>query len=203
MNECITNSRKTATRVIFKETRQAGYEVKKLMIAAREHAEQVISAAKAEAETIRTSAYQEGMDAGKKEAMSLVLDANRYRADLEMSSRREIVNLCMTLVQKLVAIHKRDYPQWIVDRVVLGLKSLKENRAIKVRINPQDLEMYKDRLQTIADDEAWNSTVRFIADSSLETGDCVFESQSGEIDSRTSACMKLLEQFLTDTLSDD
>lgn len=189
-------------RIITRENRKASEEAAKLISVSKAEAERITQTAEEDAERIRKEAINDGYENGKKQAMGMILDAIRYREYLEQSAQSEILVLCMTIVRKLVAVHQQDYPQWIADRIRHGLSMLKEQRAVTVRLNPDDWQSYQDRIVELAKKETLVSNVRFVPDESLNRGDCVFASQCGELDGRIVNTMEWLSEHLSDCVSE-
>ena len=113
-----------------------------------------------------------------------------------MSAEGEIINLCMTLLEKMVAIHQQNCHQWVIGRVAMGLRELRDQRIIRVRLNPKDLENNRARLLEAGIEETLGSAIHFCEDSSLTSGDCVFESNSGQIDARVTDCLATIRDHL-------
>lgn len=192
----------TPARIITRENRKASEEAAKLIASSRDEAERIIKTAEEDAGRIRQEALNDGYETGKKQAITMILDAIRYREYLEQSAQSEMLVLCMTIVRKLVAVHQQDYPQWIADRIRHGLSMLKEQRAVTVRLNPDDWQLYQDRIMELAKGETLVSNVRFVPDESLNHGDCVFESPCGELDGRIVNTMEWLSEHLSDYVSE-
>ena len=185
-----------SSRVIFQETLRNTRENVKLVEASHLEAQRVIHAAISKAESIKKAAREEGLDEGKREAMQTILSANRYRTEQEMSVESQIIRLCIALLEKMVAIHQQDYTQWVIGRVAMGLRELRDQRIVRVRLNPRDLETYRIRLLEVASEESFGSSIHFSEDSSLSSGDCVFESNSGIINARITDCLAIIKEHL-------
>jgi len=193
----------SAPRVLLNETRHAAREAEKMISTAGLVAEKLIEQAKTQADAIRKKARIEGLASGKQEAMTIILESNSYRKRLEEDAKLELIDLCITLLKKITAIHRSNYREWIVDRVKIGLNDLRDQRFVKVRINPEDLRLFREKILESAQIATLDATVSLVSDPSLQNGDCVFESPAGTINSCVSECIKVIRTHILNTLNDD
>lgn len=194
--ECITGP-----RIISAEALNAFSETEKIVKSAKQKAESILSHAEKEASQMRSKGFKEGLSAGKSKAISVILMANRYRSRLEQDAVKDIIALCMDIVELFIRTCQKEHENWLEERVRKGLSDLFDQRSVTVKLNPKDWQSHQDILQQIAAGSLLEGSVKFFPDSDIDAGDCVFESAAGTIDASITQCINGIKQFLLETES--
>jgi flagellar biosynthesis/type III secretory pathway protein FliH len=190
---------KSYSRIISGDVLNAYGETRKIIESARREASELIKNAEKKASFIRSKAYRDGLNAGKSDAIGVMLLANRHRLVMEQTAVNDLIDLCMDIVESFIRIYQKEHEAWITDRVRQGLAGLQDQRAVTVRMNPRDLKAHHDLFQQMAQAGTLEGVVRFLPDYDLETGDCVFESTAGTINASVLQCLNGIKNFLLES----
>lgn len=190
---------KSNPRIISGEVLHAYGETRKILESAHREASNLIENAEKKASFIWSNAYRDGLDAGKSDAIGVMLLANKHRLVTEQTALNDIIALCMDIVESFIRVYQKEHETWITDRVRLGLAGLQDQRAVTVRINPRDLKVHHDLFQKLAHEGTLEGIVRLLPDSNLEAGDCVFESTAGTINASVMQCLNGIKNVLLES----
>lgn len=178
-----------------------------LVAEARQQAEEILNEARERAAEIRLQAHQDGYHEGRaegleearremEEAMTLVRaaarEAKQIRDRIILNSERQVVELVLDVVRKLVATELDQNPKVVVETVERAIKRAGSQRIVRIRVNPQDLETV-----TVAFPEGtgdWD----VVPDGAVSVGGCVIDTESGTIDARLETQLAEVERALTE-----
>lgn len=108
---------------------------------------------------------------------------------------QSLLNLTLTLAQKVVHTEIKQNPEPITSAISQGLNLLGNDSAITIKLNPQDVDSATDIW-----DEAAQQTrhLTFVSDPSLAQGDCVLESNASSVCFELSQrCHQVFDDFIT------
>ena len=166
---------------------------------------------------IREEAKKEGFVEGinkaiesMKEKESLVLDdALNYKNeivskydDFFKSREEEIVNLVLNSVEKILNKKVLEDEELIENLVREGIESSTFTRAIVIRVCENDYEnalLRKSKILTFSKDI---SSIKFVIDYALESGDCIIESEIGNVDVGVDTKFEKLKEVYLDLIND-
>lgn len=177
----------------------------------------------AEAERIKAEARDqgqaEGYEAGRQSALeqvqqeqqTTIAEANAKAertiasAQEEMKNcmvlaEREIADLVMDIVGKVLPQHFIDAPQIILPLVRKALKKVSDQSGIIIRVSPDNYEfvlMARNEFQAMLSS---NEPLQVQADTSLGRGDCVVESLNGSVDARLATQMELIKKSIQEVM---
>lgn len=194
---------KERPRIITAEALAAFSEAEKIVRSAHIEAESILVQAKNEAQKICSDGYLDGLNAGKSEAISLILKANTYREKLEREAITDIIAMCMDIVELFIRTYQKENETWIVERIKSGLSDLIDQRAVIVRLSLKDWQIHQDALLRVTTSSLLEGTVKFFPDSEIEIGDCIFESAAGTIDASIAQCINGIKQYVLETESNE
>lgn len=174
--------------------KEAKAEAERILCEARHQAEQLRAAA-------RDSGVTEGRRAGLEEirqelagkltkAGALLSKAETEREQRILASETEILKLAVAIAEKILQAELELRPEKRLEMVKSALARFSGATEYKIRVNPADLQ-YLDvnRLHTMF---APPKTVELLADSALEIGDCLIETELGNIDLRLRKQLELI-----------
>lgn len=180
---------------------------------AGDHAAQIIAAATAEAEHIRTTARQEGYDAGLAQArqeldefrfgMSESVQAVLGAIEGQCSSifeqwRAELVDVVRLAVRKISGLELAERRNESLDALLSeAINLLEKRRELVIRVNPEDEPALNDIVITtqerFSDVKSW----RVRADASISPGGLVVESESSLVEGRIESREALVDEVLS------
>ena len=187
-----------------------------LLRQAREEATQCLQQAHEQVETLKTAAYQDGLEQGIHAAQqevaqqfAPVLESLHQATEQILGLRQEtlrlaeddIITLALQLARKIVGQeihHNRDLLATTLRR---ALNHLGSSDAVVVYVNPDDLQIAQEQHQELMRNLANLRQLTLETDESVGQGGCLVQSAFGEIDARIEAQFEELEQGLRDHVS--
>lgn len=191
---------------------------------AKAEAKKIVDDAKVEAEALREQAkedgHKEGFEAGREEgeqhvrqelesmikdagarATKLLQDAKAATRDYVQGAEKDIVDLAMEAVEKVLPEHFIDKNQMVLPIVREALLRVKDQKEFKVRVAPQCYDMVllaRDEFRRML--TAPDATLEFESDESLVPGDCIIETPNGSVDARLQTQIELIRQAVKDVM---
>ena len=160
-----------------------------------------------EIEALKHQAYQEGLEAGRVQAMEeqaaqmqgIETKVSELFSDMKTQFDEEIshcekrgVDLALKISHKLVGHAVEINPEYIVGIVSQGLQLAGSSTIRRVRVSPEDfefIELVGLAAQLRGHDDIWE----FVPDESIQSG-CIFETSAGELDFRLDEAWKRIEE---------
>ena len=173
-----------------KVIRGAARVVPGAVVDAKREAEEILERARVEAESLR-EAGREALEAEAREAARAGLAAamvgvETARREAIEEVRASVAELALALARRIVADALADDPSRIEALVQDALSRVRRASRTRVRVHPDGA----GRLGAL--------DVEVIADETLEPGDCVVESDLGDVDARIETRLDALERALRD-----
>ena len=159
----------------------------------RAQAETELEEARAKVEEIRENARTEGREEGLRECMENLAAARSEYAEVRKRAERDMVDLAFHVAQRIIGHCIEVKPQVVRDIVGEALVGARGREQILVRLHPDDhkeVEVARDDYARELDGVA----VYFEADTSLERGGCIIETESGRIDARLETQLEVLRE---------
>lgn len=184
-----------------------------LMAAAVQEREELLHQAAVMAESLQEEAkksgydsgYLEGLAEGRQEGTRLRREAEEYYAETlrlrdEMLARVEpqVVELAVSIAEKIVGTQLDGHPETIVPIVREALRQLKESGEIMVRLHPDDLPICKMHLTELQAEVREKSTLNLFADPELLRGHCRVETSSAVVECLLDERFQSLRKLLAD-----
>lgn len=166
-------------------------------------------------EAVRRDEYQRGLIEGRRQAeVSLKasheesLETERRRVDdllkgmtdqltnLSALSEQAVIKFAFGVAERIIRKEVVIDRQMVVDQIKDGIRRVVGVANVKVRIHPSDLAFVREQKNVI---QASGDAIREIVvegDENLEPGDCIIESEMGNIDARISTQLKQIENVL-------
>ncbi len=181
--------------------------------AAEAAAVELKAAAEAEGqETGYAAGYEAGLKAAQAEQRAAIDAANEKAArtlaaaqekmrNCLLLAERQIVDMTLHIVDKILPQHFIDVPQVILPLVRRALEKMKDQSGIVIRVAPDNYEfviMAKNEFQAML--EGNNEPIQVQADPSLQNGDCVVESLNGSVDARLATQMELIKKSIQEVM---
>ena len=165
--------------------------------------------AQAQLTQMAKKAYAEGFAQGERDARDLadkrlaplratlentLSELQRAREKIHRQIEQEVVDLALHIARKLVGRELSVNPEAILCVVQEALKQTDNPARIQIRLNPTDLAQLKKLSAAIDDESDEADRPRFIADTSINGGGCLIETDFGEIDARIEEQFRTLEE---------
>jgi len=151
--------------------------------------------------------YEQGEHAGRESVQSqldsLLQSVRQMLAELEGFRRQEVrtlekelVELTLAIARKVVGREVAAHPDIVADLLRDAVRRLEYAGALKIRMNPDDLERLSDVLPQLLKDLGDPGRVTFEADAGLSVGGCFIEGEAGDIDARIERRFHIVEEAL-------
>ncbi len=182
---------------------------RQIILQAEEKAGAIIATASAEADGIRSAAYEEGYREGLnrlesglqalvEQAANIEMDAQRQIEDFWTSIEPDLLKLAVEIAGKIVRKNIEENDEFVVMTVKEGLRQLRERQDLRIRVNPSDYELVHKHKDDIISSCDGIRTVEVIDDRRVDRGGCVIESGNGYLDARIETQFNEVEKALMD-----
>lgn len=177
--------------------------------------EEILARAEEEAGEIRDRAREEGRQAGLEEGrlagreeigqaaerlLALVQDLDRLRAETLAEAEEEIIGLVVLAASKIAAREIRTDPRLVVNLIKEAVERLSRPVRLKIRVNPQDLELVEDYKARVKDERPELQRIELAADPEVPSGGCLVESERETIESTLESRLASLSQIMEQAL---
>ncbi len=123
----------------------------------------------------------------RREAMDRVASAvETLRAQAERlveQARADAIEVGFMVARKILEAEIRQGPDALFALVRSAVRKAASSRRVSVRLHPEDAALVGELL-TREEDDAGGSTVEVVVDSALERGDCLVDTDFGQVDGR-------------------
>ena len=196
----------------FAETKRRSPVVKGEMVAARSDAqaymdqarteiERLRQEAELEAEQIKASAYElgleEGRAAGAAELTEVVARASARMQQIEAQVEPQLRELALTIARKIIGTELSQKPERIVDIVKQALsEKARQRREIFLRVHPEDLQYIRESRAELIEVLSRAKEIGIREDPDVERHGVVIETDAGSIDAQLSTQLDIFEKVL-------
>ncbi len=164
----------------------------------------LVSRAQDEAENIKKSAFDEGYRCGLEKSGA---DIAMFRNELVnfMSARKDvfeyiapdILEISVDIAKKIIKKELETDPQVIINVIVDVLKTVsKSEPKITIKVRPQAVQFIKDTLPNITYQYGIEAKINIIADSAIEEGGCIFQTNNGIVDASIDTQLEIIKKAL-------
>lgn len=107
----------------------------------------------------------------------------------------DIVKLCLILCEKLLQKELKDPLAFasLIDKLLQQVKSIIKDVPVDVVVAPEDLEMLKNNMEAIGETGEALKQIHFIAETTMERGNCRLETSLGMLNFNIQRVLKDLE----------
>lgn len=184
-------------------------EAKKIIEEAEKEKERILEEAKVEAEKLKDEGYKTGYEIGREEGFkegkeellsmierlkSIVYVTLKEREKILVHSERQILNLVLSMVRKIVKKLTMEEERIVIENVKEALALTRGAMKIYIHINPQDLDYttkHKDEFIKLIEGIP---EVKILEDPTVDKGGVYIETDLGEIDARISTQLEEIEE---------
>jgi flagellar assembly protein FliH len=179
----------------------------------------VVSAARAEADTIRDEARAEGLLQGRLEGEAAALAEARAQlapavaalaaAERALVEEREqltdriearAVELAVELAEKIVAGALEARPERVLDAIRGALRCLLTRDRIQVLVHPEDLPLVRDAMGTMAGELGGIEHVEVLEERRVDRGGAIVRTADAEVDATVRTKLERARELLADEL---
>jgi len=182
-------------RILKHQILNAEEEARKILRGASQAANDLIVEAEAEAEIIRSDAYESGREESAQELLEDILAAREQRSQALHAVEQEVLKLAVKVAEKIIGREIEKDETVRAEIVLTALRQARQQEMLTVRVNANDLPLVEKMRERI---DAFGRAryLDFVADQAIGEGGCLIESASGTIDARLETQLRVLENAL-------
>jgi flagellar assembly protein FliH len=173
----------------------------------------VVAQAHAEADRIRAMAHQQGLIAGRAEALTAVQPAaeafaeaarelSATTADLAERCELAAVDLALRIAEQALGAAVKVEPERIVDVVRGALRRLVERERVLLMVNPEDLELVRDNIERLVQELGGIESCEVQAERRVARGGAILRTEEGEVDATLETKLVRAREVLEEELAD-
>ena len=144
-----------------------------------------------------------GFDAGLERAgetlgrlEALIAGLETTRAELYRQLEQEILDLVFRIAEKVIHAEIQSDDGAKTSILAAGLRRLKESERVVIRVSPADLELIREVLPALKEENGMTGKVTLREDPEVSEGGCVLESDHCEVDGRIEVTLQAIEEAL-------
>ena len=186
--------------VVDAEVYDAHQKAREIIEQAERQAAQLLHSVKVERDAFVARAREEGRQEGLGHATEIVLLARRKRLSLVADAEQDIVRLALAVAEKIIGRSLELDRELTLSVVAQAIESVRNQRELVVRVNPQDAELLRTSRRKLMDLIGRTKEIAVREDPEVERGGCVIETENGTVDAQLRTQLQAIEQVL---LGDD
>ena len=97
---------------------------------------------------------------------------------------RELVGISIAVAQRVIGQTLKTEPDRVIDVVRESVGLVVGKTSLELRLSPQDLDAFGNRVRQAVEHASHGVTCRLIADDTVQPGGCIAVTESGRIDAR-------------------
>lgn len=139
----------------------------------------------------------ESLNPLRKRFMQLLLSAGKEKERIYTDAHGTLLNLLFQIAEKIIRREIENDRDIIVGIVQEALSFVADTSHVKVRLHPDDLKESEKILTDEMRQMEFKTGLDLEPDDTLELGDCIIETNAGEVDARLRTKLQELEQLLS------
>lgn len=199
-------ARVNANKVYEEIVNKAKIEAQQLL----DNADRILKEAEQKAEIVTTNAYNEAYQKGIDETQDYINQSNAMlqsitdeRKNVINNLKPEIIELIINLFEKVVGYKLSNDDEFMVKLLQNTLEQFGNKNAIVVKVSNEDFETIDGKKADILSKLRNIDGFTLLCQESLQKGDCIVETSSGEIDSSISTQLEHIKCIVEDVLKND
>ncbi len=169
-----------AVKVIAADEVYALRSAEQLVSEARAQAERIVASAVADLESERQRGFREGQEEAQLEQAEKMIENISQTIDYFSKVEGKMVDLVMQAVRKI--IHDFDDDERVLIAVKSALSVVRHQKQMTLRVNSQQVEVVKARVNEILAAYPGVGYLDIVADNRLQPDACIVESEIGTVE---------------------
>lgn len=161
------------------------FEGHTLIEEAKARAKQIIALAEEEYKVMQQRGFEAGLEDGKKELASKMIEQVAAGVDYFASIENTMVDIVTTAIEKIIG--KMGDKERINAIVHKALNYVRQQKKVLIRLSPEDVPFVQENLNDIIRTYPGISFLDITPDTRLARGDCILESDIGVINASISS----------------
>jgi flagellar biosynthesis/type III secretory pathway protein FliH len=131
-----------------------------------------------------TAAVDETMGQSVRRLAALVSSVHENHSAFFRAAERQVVDLALQIAQKVVEREIENMPDLAVNVVRGALEEMDARTAVRVRVNPEDVELLRRRWAQVVPPGISPERIELQADERVRSGGAVIETTHGQVDAQ-------------------
>ena len=151
---------------------------------------------KRSAEQALKADYEKRLELEHQRVESLLTALNEQLLTIQSATEQALIKFAFGIAEKIIRKEIGGDRQIVVEQIKEGVRRVVGVENIRVRIHPEDLPLVREQKSVI---QGSGDAIREIVvdgDETLEPGDCIIESDMGNIDARVATQLRQIEMVL-------
>jgi len=167
----------------------------KILAEARENARELLDKAKADAAGIREEARRAGYEEGLTQLTQTIHDAKTQYGRMLNNSEQEMLKLSLKIAERIIGRCVEVEPHMMLEIIHKAIESLKYQKEIRIRVNPEDLGYPKDNKMELYTMLGESKEIEIVEDLLVGRGGCIIDTEIGTIDARLETQLRVVEKL--------
>jgi len=181
--------------VLKSDVVQAMGSADKIIAEARDKARELLDQAKAEAAAIRAEAQRTGYEEGLTQLNRIIHEAKTQYGRMLHDSEPEMLKLSLKIAERIIGHCVEVTPQVMLEIIHKAIESLKYQKEIRIRVNPDDLGFLKDNKMQLYTMLGESKEIEIVEDALVGRGGCIIDTEIGTIDARLETQLRVIEKL--------
>ena len=178
-----------------------GHVVPKVVMSARQEADQIRATADAQAAEERRRGFEQGLAQGREEALAnfteLLVRAAQEAEDIRLVTRDAAIPLARRMAERIVGRALELHPSLIADIAGQALAASRaRSGAVVLRVHPSDLLILESERPRLMERLPAAADLKLLADEKIARGGCVVETPIARLDAQLGQQLDALEKAL-------
>jgi flagellar assembly protein FliH len=147
--------------------------------------------------------FNKGKEAAKEEftpvletSQHLVEELSEFRKEMYDKVEREMIEMVIALTKKVIHFEFSTREDAVQDMIRLAVQSVLDRESMVIKIHPTDKEYAESFLPELRHMYSEIKNITFVANSGLERGGCIIETNFGVIDARIEKLEEQIDRIL-------
>lgn len=167
----------------------------KIIAEARDKARELLDQAKAEAAAIRAEAQRSGYEEGLTQLNRILHEAKTQYGRMLHDSEPEMLRLSLKIAERIIGHCVEVTPQVMLEIIHKAIESLKYQKEIRIRVNPDDLGFLKENKMQLYTMLGESKEIEIVEDALVGRGGCIIDTEIGTIDARLETQLRVIEKL--------
>jgi type III secretion system HrpE/YscL family protein len=191
-----TISNVTAVSRIKKESHEASLEAKDILARAQQEAAEMLREAESRKETVFAESAERGYAAGLDKWSDILGDAWQQRERFLVGHEPSLVALAIAIARKVIGYCVESDSAVVLHAAKQALRLVRNERRVTLKVNPADEAIVRDQAASLKVLGHEVGDLIIVANSAVEAGGCVVESDLGIIDGQLGTQLESIEMAL-------
>jgi type III secretion protein L len=171
----------------------------KIIQEAKNKAEEILEKARQTKEEMLAKAQEEGYEQGLAELNETILKFKSEYGQILSNSEKDLLQLSLKIAERIIGRALDMQPELLLDIIHNALQSIKYQREIRIRVNPEHLPYLKENKMQLYAMLGESKEIEIVEDPLVEGDGCIIDTEIGTIDARLETQLRVIEKFLIKT----